>query len=77
VIPRRTPQPPAGDLLPYELTAFRGRGGEAFKKFNSAKSAWFRSHGIDPTDWSKVHPVLLAAKMAYGCATASDLQMRS
>ncbi len=55
----------AGLLLPAELAIYREAEWPSFRDYNHAESAWFRNHGIDPGDWSAVHPILCASRRAH------------
>jgi hypothetical protein len=52
-------------LLPRELTYFDPDGGNTFREHHRVKADWFRAHGIDPGDWSQVHPILVASRRAH------------
>jgi hypothetical protein len=51
--------------LPRELTYFDPDSGQTVREHHRAKAEWLRAHGVDPADWSRVHPILVASKRAH------------
>ena len=56
-------------LLPVELAKFTGKGAVAHGVFANAQAAY---RGIDPGDWSRVYPIMLASWKVYGIPSALD-----
>jgi hypothetical protein len=70
VVRRRAPVAPVladgvEPVLPRELTYYDQDSGRTFREHHRAKAEWLRSHGVDPTDWRQLSPVLLASKRAH------------
>ncbi len=68
-LPERSTPPPAASgvlVLPPELTFNRPEHGWVSDvAFHAAQRQWLVEHGIDPGDWSAVHPILCASKRAH------------
>lgn len=56
-------------ILPLELL----RGGDAADDSARVRgrNKWFRDRGVDPGDWGKVHPVLVASWRAHGIPSSA------
>jgi len=65
--PAAPPDPAGGvPVLPRHLADnHECKGADEYREFHQQRSAWFRDHSINPGDWSKVQPVLLATWAAY------------
>lgn len=51
--------------MPAELGIYRPDEWSSSRDHAAAEREWLRGHGIDPGDWSAVHPILSASKRAH------------
>ena len=59
--------------MPLELVATSARRSYAESvAWNAERRRWFRDHGIDPADWSAVHPVLVRSGTVHGFPLALE-----
>ena len=61
--------------MPLDLIR-RTTGAAEHSDQNREQNAWLRDHGINPGDWSKVYPVLVASKRHHRRDPASRAQVR-
>jgi hypothetical protein len=54
-------------VLPRELAYYDRDAWDTYTywAYCRAKAEWFRSHGIDPSDWQQVSAILVASKRAH------------
>jgi hypothetical protein len=52
-------------VLPRELTYYDRDSGQTYAEYHRARAEWLRSHGVDPTDWQELHPILVASQRAH------------
>lgn len=66
---RRAPERPSGDgtglVMPAEIVIYRPGEWSSSRDHDAAQREWLRGHGIDPGDWSAVHPILVRSKRAH------------
>jgi hypothetical protein len=70
---RRIRQTDVGDVLPVRLLVADGLDPTEYREFIRERDAWFRSRGVDPSDWRKVLPLLDASHVAHGLPRRSSL----
>ncbi len=51
--------------MPAELAIYRPDEWSSSRDHAAAEREWLRGHGIDPGDWSAVHPILCASRRAH------------
>ncbi len=51
--------------MPAEIAIYRPDEWPSSRDHAAAEREWLRDHGVDPADWSAVHPILCASKRAH------------
>lgn len=71
------PPPSPGNglpILPRHLIDHPRLSGAELREVSAERIAWFRANGIDPANWSEVHPILLASWEAHGIPERGALE---
>jgi len=66
---RRATERPSGDgtglVMPAEIAIYRPGEWSSSRDHAAAEREWLSEHGVDPGDWSAVHPILCASRRAH------------